>query len=120
MNIPKKKKKKKKEDVRNGTSSRHLALVIGWIWPPRCGVDQSEATGSGRGGAPCIAALTHLTLHHHLPGNTGDLAVHHRTWNPRPERETRILFKRFSALNCNKRVERADEIFNMVSESDTH
>lgn len=51
-------------------------------------MDQSEAAGSGGGGASCIAALTRLSLHHHLPGNTGDLTVGHRTWDPRPERWT--------------------------------
>lgn len=51
-------------------------------------MDQSEAAGSGGGGASCIAALTRLSLHHHLPGNAGDLTVGHRTWDPRPERRT--------------------------------
>lgn len=46
-------------------------------------MDQSEAAGSGGGGASCIAALTRLSLHHHLPGNAGDLTVGHRTWDPR-------------------------------------
>ena len=51
--------------------------------PPRCGVGRSEAAGSGGGGASCIAALTHLALHHHLPGNAGDLTICYRTRNPR-------------------------------------
>lgn len=46
-------------------------------------MDGCDAAGSGGGGASCVAALTHLTSHHHLPGDAGDLTIRHRTWDPR-------------------------------------
>lgn len=64
----------------NGRFSRHLALVVGLVLPsPGCGEDRGETAGSGGGGTSCFTALTHLPLHHHLPGNTGDLTIGHHT-----------------------------------------
>lgn len=84
--------------VVNGTSSRHLALVgrfpqgVEWnrAWD-RVGVWRNGAwdgwggwgmAWSRRSGASRLARLAHLATHHHLPGNTGDLAICHRTRNP--------------------------------------
>lgn len=75
-------KKKKKKKV-NGTLSRHLALVTGQPPPPLPPV-RCCSGGGGGGGTSCIAALAHLTLHHHLPSNTAHAGHRHRTWDPRP------------------------------------
>jgi len=74
--------------VVNGTSSRHLALV--GQFPPRRGMERSVGRGWGgwgiawsrRSGASRLARLAHLATHHHLPGNTGDLAICHCTRDP--------------------------------------
>lgn len=88
-------KKKKENKIKTKGCKRDVLpspSVGRWFdFPPRCGVGgRSEAAaGSGGGGASRLAALAHLPLHHHLPGNAGDLTVCHHTGDPRPERGTK-------------------------------
>ncbi len=107
---------KKTTKVVNRTSSRHLALVIGWISPPRCDVDQSEIAGSRGGGASGLAALTHLAFQHHLPSNAGDLTVHHRTWDPHSKRDReRKIVKKLSTPHSGPGV----SVYTLTGQSST-
>lgn len=79
-----KRKKEKETKAVNGTSSRHLALADGSIPPDQVWWrGPRETAGSRGGGATCVAALARLPLHHHLPGDAGDLTIRHHTRDPR-------------------------------------
>lgn len=87
-------KRKKETKAVNGTSSRHLALADGSIPPNQVWWRRPRETAGSRGdGASRVAALARLPLHHHLPGDTGDLTVSHHTRDPRPARKRAALTK---------------------------
>lgn len=47
------------------------------------GIGRRTDGASGGGGRARLAALAHLSLHHHLPGNAGDLPVGDHALDPR-------------------------------------